>query len=435
MKKIVFIVFLAAAFALPAKVTLSQAVANAWKISPNLDSQLLEEEAAATARMTAQRQKYFSVYFGGNFRYSSDKVQVKASDFPFPLGPAVPPGTVILSAPSASLDLKMSLVQPLYSGGLLSNAVNMETIRAASERDLTRLKRIELAGKVKSSFFNYLLFCNKRDSLNFFLSSLELHLKKVSHLFAEELVKKTDLLETRAKADEVRLQLQDLERLIAAEAVQFNSLSGFDPQEIDFQPVAKESSFATARDHFLAGHPLLRSLDEKRRFIQVQKRSVAAAYLPQVSAFAEAHFGRPGQNFFMDQWTFYFQGGLNVSMPVFNWSKGGRDRELLDIAARQLENQRADFIRESEKVLRQLFLYKESLEKKQVLLDGLVANAAEDTRLKENLYEENQIDHTDLLAAMTRQESYVANREELLALMEMLQANMDTLIGKIEEEQ
>ena len=74
------------------------------------------------------------------------------------------------------------------------------------------------------------------------------------------------------------------------------------------------------------------------------------------------------------------------------------------------------------------------LEKKLALLDKLVANAAEDIGLKEKLYEENQIDHTDLLAAMTSQERYLSNREELLAQMEMLKVNLDTLIGKCEEE-
>jgi outer membrane protein TolC len=382
MKKIMLLALLAVAWTLPAKVTLSQAVANAWRISPGLDSQILEEKAAAIARVTAQRQKYFSVLFSGGFRYSSDKVQVKASDFPFSLGPAVDPGTVILSAPGETVDLKMSLLQPLYSGGLLSNAVKMEAIRSASERDLTRLKRIELANKVKSSFFTHLLFSNKLDSLNSFLSSLELHLQKVTHLYDEGLARRSDLLETQAKADEVRLQLQDLEQLRSAEAVQFHSLSGYDPQDVAFTPAAKDGSFDAARDRFLAGHPLLHSLDEKGRLIRIRKRSVSAAYLPQVSAFAEAHYGRPGQNFFMDQWTLYFQGGVSVSMPVFNWNKGGRDKELLDVAARQLENQRADFVRESEKGLRQLFLYKHSLKKKQALLEGLLANAAEDIALK-----------------------------------------------------
>ncbi len=435
MKKTLFMILLACAAVLPAKVTLSQAVLQAWKISPNLDSQLLEEKAAAIARVTALRQKYFSVYFNGSTRYSSDNVEVKASSFPFPLGASVPPGAVILSAPGQTIDLKMSLVQPLFSGGLLNNVVKMETMREAAEKDLTRLRKIELAGKVKSSYFTYLLYCKKRDSLNFLLSSLELHLQKVENLYAEELVKKSDVLETRVKADEIRLSLEDLEQLIAAEAVLFNSLCGYDPQDIEFQPAAGNESFAAAFGHFQSGHPLLRSLDEKKRLVQIQKRSVGAAYLPQVSAFAEAHYGRPGQNFFVDQWTFYVQGGVSVSMPVFNWNKGGRDRELADIAGRKLENQRADFIRESEKTLRQLYLAKESLEKKLVLLDGLVANAAEDVRLKATLYEENQIDHTDLLAAMSGQERYVSNREELQAQMEMLKVGIDTLIGKCEEEE
>lgn len=435
MKKLLFFVLFAIAFVLPAKVTLSQAVASAWTISRSLDSQKLEEEAAAIAGLTALRQKYFSVFFNGSYRYTSNKVEVKISDFPFAVGANIPSGTVVISAPNDNFDLKMSLVQPLYFGGLLSNAVKMEAIRGAAEKDLTRLKKIELAGKVRSSYFNYLLFCNKRDSLNFFLSGLNLHLQKVENLYAEELVKKSDLLETRTKADEIKLSLLDLEQLIAVEAVHFNSLCGYDPQDIDFKPVTRNESFDSAREYFLAGHPLLRSLDERVRIIQIQKKSISGAYLPQLSAFAELHYGRPGQNFFNDQWTFYIQGGLSVTMPVFNWNKAGRDKNLADIAAHKLENQRADFIRESEKNLRQLYLYKESLAKKLVLLDNLSANAAEDIRLKEKLYDENQIDHTDMLAAMTSQERYLSNREELLTQMEMLKVNIDTLIGKCEEEE
>jgi outer membrane protein TolC len=156
--------------------------------------------------------------------------------------------------------------------------------------------------------------------------------------------------------------------------------------------------------------------------------------LPQLSIFAEMHYGRPGQNFFKDKWTFYVQGGLNVTMPVFNWNKGGRDKTLVDIAARQLENQRADFIESSEKSLRQLFLLKEAFANKLLLLDNLVGYAAEGAQMKEKLFEENQIDHTDYLAALTAHERYLVNREELLAQMEVLKVNIHTLIGKAEEE-
>jgi outer membrane protein TolC len=434
MKKKVFLGLMAIAVSLAAGVPLSRAVANAWKISPGLNSQQLEEEAAATAVLTALRQKNFSIFFNGSYRYTSDKVQVTLADFPFPINPSAPPGTVVLSAPNDSVDLKLSLVQPVYSGGILSNAARAETIRAAAERDLTRLKKIELAGKVKSSFFSHRLYCRKRDSLNLLLDILRLHQDRLENLFREELVKKSDLLETRAKADEIRLNLADLEQLIRSEALNFSTLCGYEPQEIDEPADSGGVDFAAAWEQFLAGHPLLRSLDERMRIVQIQKKVVAGATLPQVGIFAELHYSRPGQNFFAKEWTTYVVGGVSVSLPVFNWNKGSRDKSLVDIAGRKLANQRADFIRESEKNLRQLFFLKENLERKLALLDGLVANAGEDARLKEKLYEENQIDHNDYLAALTGREKYRADREELLTRMGLLQVGIETLIGKCEEE-
>ncbi len=316
------------------------------------------------------------------------------------------------------------------------------------------------------------------------------------------------------------MNLEDLEQLIRSEALHFSTLCGYEPQDIEYQAEAGLESLSAAREFFLANHPLLRSLAEKARIIQLQKKSIAAAYLPQVSLVAELHYGRPGQNFFVNRWTTYVAGGINVSLPVFNWNKGGRDRSLADIAARQLENQintaalaaerariiqfqkkaiagaylpqvnlvaelhygrpgqnffvnqwttyvagginvslpvfnwnkggrdrsladiavrklenqRADFIRESERNLKQLFFYSDSLQKKLALLDGLVANAAEDAGLKEKLYAESQIDHHEYLAALTSQERYLSNREELLAQIELLKVGIHTLIGKCEEE-
>jgi outer membrane protein TolC len=434
MKKILFLGLLIIAFALPARVTLSQAVANAWRLNRGLQNQHYQAEAAGVSKETAMEQKKFSVYFNGSYRYSSDKVEVKAADFAIPTTNNIPPGTIILSAPDDNFDLKLSLLQPVFSGGILSNAVKMEELREVSEIHLTRLKQIEVTGKVKVSYFSYRLACKKRDSLNLFLANLNLHLGRLENLFREELLKKTDLLETRAKVDEIKLNLQDLEQLILAEALNFENLCAYSPLDISGDASESVEDYAQAWEYFRANHPLLHSLAERARIFQVQKKSISGSYLPQLSIFAEMHYGRPGQNFFKDKWTFYVQGGLNVTMPVFNWNKGGRDKTLVDIAARQLENQRADFIESSEKSLRQLFLLKEAFANKLLLLDNLVGYAAEGAQMKEKLFEENQIDHTDYLAALTAHERYLVNREELLAQMEVLKVNIHTLIGKAEEE-
>ncbi len=435
MKKTLSAILLASAVMLPAEVTLSQAVADAWAISPALDSQMLEAEAAALAEQIALRRQRFAVQFSGMYRAGTDRIQVTAGAFPFPLGPQVPPGTVILETPRDSLDFKLSLLQPLYTGGLLRSAARAEAARGAAERELARWKRAELAGRVKSSYFNFLMFRGKRDSLLSLLARLEHHLGKVERLQAEELVRRSDLLEARTKADEVRLSLQDLEQLLQAEDVQFRSLCGHGLDEIVHWPGEAAAAYDVAWAYFLTRHPLLRSLDERKGVVAAQKRAAAAAYLPQIGAFAEAHYGRPGQNFFRDSWTFYLQGGVSVSLPVFDWNQRRASLDLAGIAARKLENRRADFVRESEKGLRQLYAALESAGRKRLLLEGMAANAAEETRLKESLYEEGQIDHTDLLAAMTGEERYQAEREALAAQIELLKTGIDTLIGKCEEEE
>ncbi len=428
-------IVLAGSLALPAEVTLPQAVADAWALNGALNSQELEAQAAALAEQNALRRQRFAVHFGGSYRATTDTIQVTAGDFPFPLGPQVPPGTVLLSTPGDALDLKLSLLQPLYTGGLLRSAVAAEAARGAAERELARWRRLQLAGRVKSSFFTFLMVRGKRDSLLSLLSRLEHHLKKVERLQAEELVRRSDLLEARARADEARLGLQDLEQQLQAEAVQFRSLCGHDPGEIVHWPGEAADAYDAAWAHFLAHHPLLRSLDERQGMAAAQRRAAAAAYLPQVGLFTEAHYGRPGQNYFRNAWTFYLQGGLSVSLPLFDWNGRRRGLELADIAARKLENQRGDFVRESEKELRQLYLALEAAGRKAVLLQGLAANAAEDSRLKEGLYAEGQIDHSDLLAAMTGEEKYQAERDALAAQTELLKAAIDTLIGRCEEEE
>lgn len=428
-------IVLAGALALPAEVTLSQAAADAWAISGALDSQKLEAQAAALAEQIALRRQRFAVHFAGSYRATSDRIQVTAGDFPFSLGPQVPPGTVILATPGDSLDLKLSLLQPLYTGGLLPSAARAEAARGAAERELTRWRRTELAGRVKSSYFNFLILRGKRDSLLSLLARLEHHARKVERLQAEQLARRSDLLEARGAADEARLGLQDLEQLLQAEDAQFRSLCGHGLDEIVHWPGEEADAYDVAWAYFLARHPLLRSLDERRGVAEAQRRAVAAAYLPQVAAFAEAHYGRPGQNYFRNAWTFYVQGGVSVSLPVFDWNQRRASLDLAAIAVRKLENGRADFVRDSEKGLRQLYAALASAGKKRQLLDGLAANAAEGSRLKEKLYEEGQIDHTDLLAAMTAEEKYHAEREALAAQIELLKTGIDTLIGRCEEEE
>ena len=137
---------------------------------------------------------------------------------------------MLLSTPNDSIDLKFSLLQPIYTGGLLDNAVKMEAARLAAELDLVRLRRLELAGRVKVILFHLPDAQPPARCAELSWRTLDRHLRKMANLFREELVHRSDLLEAQAKADDVRLSLADIEQLIECEAVQFSSLCGLEPE-------------------------------------------------------------------------------------------------------------------------------------------------------------------------------------------------------------
>jgi len=435
-KKIVLLLVLGGSGLLLAggETTLKEAVSRALERDGALGNARLEVRAAETARTSAEKSKWFTLQAGGNYRYTSETMEITADAFPFPTGIPGGQGTVLASAPAHTVDLKLGLAQPLYLGGLLANQVRAESARRQAEEWTVRQRTLDVAGMVKSSYYTWQLLGKKSASLELLRSSLELHEKRIGQLVKEELVRKTDLLETRSKIIEIDLSMTELRQQQAAEAIQFRRLTGLEPGDIQAGYREEVPDLETALSRLAAGHPLLKSLEEKSRQVEMQKKIVASAYLPQVSGYAEFHYGRPGLNYFKDEWTPYFVGGLNLSFSVFNWNRKGRDQKLLDLGLEKIANQRSDFLLNGERGLRQLYAQKEAVAAKRKLLDELIGLADEEVRLKERLYSERQLDHLTYLQAETSRERCRSQRDELEMQESMLHAAIQNLMGIGQEE-
>lgn len=412
--------FLAWVMALPAEVTLKQAVENGLRLSPTVANQQLEERGAELERENAAKQKLFQANFNASYRYVSDRMEISA-------GPSRMTGL------RDNWDMKLGLSQPLYTGGLLYNAEKLQAFRRQAEAFTLAWRRVELAGKIKTSYFSLRLLRNKKRSLQQLLDSFGRHLDKLEKFYREELVRRSDVLETKLKLDETRLTMAELDSQFESEQVAFRTLCGYDAAEVEAGYHESELNTADALLRFEAENPLLRALSGRQQMAGAQKRIAAATALPQVSGFAELHYARPGVNVFAGDWTLYVQAGVGVSVPVFNWNRTGRERKLADLAATRVENQQLDLRRETEKGLRQLDAARRAAETKLQVADGLIAAAAENASLKEKLYTENQSDNIDYLDAMTAWERYRSQREELLAQLELIKVNVHTLVGVMGE--
>jgi len=434
--EIVLALLLAAAGPLGAKVSLQQAVELAWAQSPAVERQLLGEEAARIGRSFALRQRFFRLEAGGSYRFSSDAVKVLAQDFPLlPADLSIPEGLVLLSAPRDFYDLKLTLVQPLYTGGAINQAIRMEEIKGLLEAKRTELAKNDLAGQVKASFLTYRFLQAKRDSLSRLLENLSLHFQKIEAFAREQLVRRSDLLETRSKMDEVLLNRVDVSQQIEQERVAFQSFCGLDPEEVDASSLEPVGTVEESLAAFHRSHPLLAAFEEQGRLVEAGRRAAAAGRLPQLAGTYELHYGKPGVNFFKKDWSLYVQAGLTLTVPLLNRSQSDRDLALSEVERRKVASQRLDFVRESEKGLLQAYETKKSLAAKQNLANGLVRDAEEDLKLKESLYRENQISNLDYLAAVANLEKYRSLRAELEIQQCLADVRIQMLIGRRGAEQ
>jgi hypothetical protein len=119
-----------------------------------------------------------------------------------------------------------------------------------------------------------------------------------------------------------------------------------------------------------------------------------------------------------------------VTVPLINRSQSDRDLALSEVERRKLASQRQDFIRETEKGLKQVYEVKRSLRAKQTLSGGLVRDAEEDVKLKESLYRESQISNLDYLAAVADLEKYRSLKAEFDIEQSLADVRIQTLIGR-----
>lgn len=401
-----------------AGISLEDAIQKGLERAAGYQNQVLEIKSLELEKQTAKMKRYFSLDSSGSYLYRSEQLVITL------------PGMTIKAGAKNNYDMNLSLKQPLFTGNIISNGIKMSELEVAVAQNQALLQKINVTAEIKSSYFNYYLLLNKRDSLGALIRQLELHLKNIGDLYKEELVRKTDLLETQRKKWEQELNVEDLNRLIVSEGIQFEKLCGMDIGTVEAGYVEKVTDYMGAFTAFKLSHPVLQTMDRNLEMLVTREKLVKGQYLPQVVGFGELHYARPGINFFKNQWDWYFQGGINISFKVFDWNKKKREIKVLDYGVEKVKNQRDDFILEGEKSLKQLFAAKESTEKKIAMLDDLVRTSEEDVGLKSDLYREQQVSNLDYLEALTTKERYVSMKSELMMQLELIKVSINRVIGK-----
>lgn len=416
-----------------ASIPLERAIKNGVRLNKNYKNQLLQEKILILEKKSAKMKKFFNIHSSGYYIFKSDQMEIVLPDMS-PNPGIIIPGEKIKAGAIHNYDLKVSLIQPLFTGNIISNSLKIEEVKIAIEKNKTLLSKINIATAIKTSYFNYRLLINKKKSLNALINQLNLIYKKIQEFYREELVKKSDLIETQIKIQELRMNLEDLNNLIEKEKVNFKNLCNINIEDVGEDFREKVKNYRESLSYFKLFHPVIKSLNEKITLLSIKKRIVKGEYLPHVSGFAELHYGKPGIDFFKNEWSLYFQGGIKVDFGIFLWNKSNRDKQIIDFSIIKVKNQKEDFISNGEKILNQLFIAKKSTQNKLSIVKELIQISAEGIRIKEKLAEEQQISNIDFLASLTKKERYISIKNEVQFQLELVKLSINKIIGKFQEE-
>jgi len=399
-------------------IPLEAAVQKGMERAAALRNRLLDERVKALEKKNAIMRKYFSVDSGASYLFKSEQMHISF------------PGMSVTAGAKHNYDLNVSVRQPIFTGNILDRSVKVSELQSAIAQSQTALEKNEIAASVKTSYFNYRLLASKRKSLETFTHSLDIHFKNLERLYKEELVRKTDLLETRRKLREQEIAMEELNQLMVSEKIEFEKLCGLDIDTIETGYGEAVGDYEGVFLEFKSSHPVLEALSNRLAVLSTRGKMVKGEYLPQVAGFAELHYGRPGIDFFKNEWGVYFQGGVSFSLRLFDWGRQTRELTVLDYESQKVMNERDDFILEVEKRLKQLFGSLRSVEKRMSIVAGLVELADEDVRLKEGLYREQQVSNLDYLDALAVKERYESMKDELKMQYELIKVTINRIKGK-----
>jgi outer membrane protein TolC len=297
-------------------------------------SDLFDRQAALRIEALATRRlPEFSLGFNASWQSEVTQVSIPGIDSP--------------GAPKDHLELAGNASLSLYDGGSVAIEQTLQRANAtASQADLS-VRMHSLRTEVDESFFNALLFQEQAGALRILTTDLGLRMGEIRSRVREGAALPADTAQILAELLTVEQRLDDLEAGRRAALGSLGRLLGDELAEGEVLALpalgAQVAALRNGSGEALRAHPQYASFEAQRQRIEVQERLARAGTSPRASAFASAAWGRPGLNFFNDEFHGYWTGGLRVQWAPPIWGANRREIEALGLQRAVLDTEETAF--------------------------------------------------------------------------------------------
>jgi outer membrane protein TolC len=267
----------------------------------------------------------------GQASYQSETVQ-----FPFEL-----PGVKPIELPLFRAQTSINAGYTIYDGGMAEAQKALERAGLLAEQQSVAVDLERLKDRINDYFFGVLMLREKVKILETSLNNLQTKIATLAAGVSHGAVLESEVDKLRVEA--LRLQSQ-LEETRAQARGLLSVLSELIDEPLDEEVVLEMPDLAVLDYSMPLQRSELRLFDLQKEKILAGEGVIAARWKPKAGAFLQAGVGYPNPlNFFDDNISPFAIGGVQFTWTLFDWKQASRDRQLLTVQSRIVDNQRAVF--------------------------------------------------------------------------------------------
>lgn len=337
--------------------------------------------------------------------------------------PNAPDGFDIPAQPRDRYQVALDLEQRLYDGGRTRSRRELEHRRTDVALNRIRVVQHELRNRVSDAWFAIHALREQQAAIEATEQDLTRRLQEIRSQVEHGAVPATQADIIRAEKLRITQQIRSLKTreksAISVLSILLDAdLSGdivlLMPEVPEWHDVPElPDQSPGSGPHILPDfrqRPETALFDAQRSELMQQKELVTTSYRPRISAFGQAAYGRPGLNMFEESFQPWYFVGVRASWSLWNWGTADREREILNIRQRLVDNQQEIFDRNMHAAvqydLERIAELRETIRTDQEIIalhDNIVRDAA--SRL-----EHGAITATEYISELANRERAVINR-------------------------
>jgi outer membrane protein TolC len=263
--------------------------------------------------------------------------------------PIEQPGRMIPQPPKRRYETALDVEQLLYDGGALQRRRATEEARLRAELARVAAALHPLRSEVNQAFFRALLLQARGEEVNLLIADLAARLEVLRVQVRQGAALPGDTAVLRAeilKAEQNRSEVAADYRAAVALVGELTGVQITGADVLELPNLADEVRLARAAADpggATRVHPRYAVFDAQREELRQQLLVVQAEVRPQVFAFGQLAYGRPGPKQFTDELHEYWLAGVRLRWRPWTWGATRRQREQLRLQQQILDTEEAAF--------------------------------------------------------------------------------------------